>query len=351
MTGATVSHIGNFNDAPSLANTQSLTEGFFALGNLYFYDQEENFLTGQIKGRKKKIKELYVEVDTTAIDYAPIDLHAVPLAGLDTAIIEDHIEESIERQQIATFMEFDDEARDLGEFVVEAVRPEDADKYSAEFHRLDFDKYAKQASNGLTALDILRGRMPNVIIRGVGANTEALLTYNTTIRHPNTNPIVLLDGLPISFSQLRSLPGYMIKKAEVYKGTLEYLKAGRDPREAMRGGVLEFYTRTEEEMQQYFKLVGDKNVKTLPGGFYKTREFFAPRYTSDMPENPVPDKRMLIHWAPMISTNADGRAELSFFNADLPTTIDVEIQGLSVNGLAGVGKHSYQVKARPSASK
>ncbi len=351
VKGATVSHIGTFNEMPSLANTESLNEGFFVLGNLYFYDQEENYLQGRIKGRKKKMKELFVEVDTNAIDYAQINLHTVPVAGLDTTVIEDHIEKSIERQQIATFMEFDDEARDLGVFVVEDYRPDEIDKYGAEYHQLDFDKYAQQASYGATAMDILRSRMPNVIIRGIGASMQPILTYNTTIRYPNLNPLIMLDGLPINIYELRALPAYRVKKAEVYKGTQEYLKAGRKPDEAMRGGVLEFTTRTEEEILEYFRMIGDKDVKSLPGGFYKSRDFFAPRYGGDIPDNPVPDKRMLIHWAPMVTTNAEGKAQLSFFNADLATTIDIEVQGLSLKGQVGVGKHSYQVKQRSIASK
>jgi len=351
VVGGDISHIGKFNNRPSLASTESLTDGFFALSGLYFYDDEENYLQGRKKRRKKKLKELYVEVDTTAIDIAPVQLQSIPLAGLDTTIIEDHIAKSIERQQIATFMDFDDEARDLGEVVVEGVRSDERDKYSTEFHRLDFDQYAKQASNGVTAMEILKGRLPNVIIRGIGPSREAVLTYNTTIRNPNTNPIILLDGLPIAMSQLRGIPAYKIKKAEVYKGSLEYLKAGRDPREAMRGGVLEFYTRTEEELLTYFKLAGDKDVKSLPGGLYHSRTFFAPRYVEDLPDNPVPDKRMLIHWEPLVQTDAEGRAQLSFFNADLPTTIVIELQGLSDKGVPGVGKHEYQVILRPSASK
>lgn len=349
VKGGHIAHMGSFNGIPSIANVQSLDEGFFVIGNLYFYDREENYLKGELKssGKKKKPKELFVEIDTTERAYPPTAVVQIPRPGLSPEVIQDHIEKSIERQEALVNFEFAEKARNLGEVVVEGTRMEDSEKYGQQYSSLDFDNYVQFTQNGENALQLVNFRLPNVQMRGHGATWQPVLTYNTTIRNPNLNPVVLLDGLPITFAQLRALPAARIKKAEVYRGTQEYLKAGREIGDVMRGGVLEFTSRTDEEMLAYYKLLGSKNAKTLPGGLYKTREFFSTGYGPKAPQNPLPDKRMVIHWAPMIETDANGEARLSFFNGDLETTIQLDIQGLSLQGLPGMAKASYRVKKKP----
>lgn len=344
LKGGNISHMGSFDSKPSIASTQSLDEGFFVMGNLYFYENEENYLKGEVIGRRKKIKEAFVEIDTTAREFPSLSVRKIPLEGLSTAVIEDHIEKSIERQEALIKFEFAEKARDLGEVVVEGTRMEESEKFGQQYSALDFDDYLKFTQNGENALQLVNGRLPNVQMRGHGASWQPILTYNTTIRAPNLNPLVLLDGMPITFAQLRALPAARIKKAEVYRGTQELLKAGREAGDVMRGGVLEFTSRTDEEMLEYYKRIGSKNAKTLPGGLYKAREFFAPRYSSATPQNPLPDKRMVIHWAPMITTNANGEASLTFFNGDLESTIRIDLQGISTQGSPGVGIATYEVK-------
>ncbi|MCE7995024.1 MAG: hypothetical protein HEP71_23805 [Roseivirga sp.] len=344
LKGGSISHIGSFEGKPSIAGTQSLKDGFFIMGKLYFYENEENYLKGEVMGRRRKVREVFVEIDTTAREYPSPTVRKIPLQGQSTGVIEDHIEKSIERQEALIKFEFAEKARDLGEVVVEGTRAEDSEKFGQQYSALDFDDYLKFTQNGENALQLVNGRLPNVQMRGHGVSWQPILTYNTTIRAPNLNPLVLLDGMPITFAQLRALPAARIKKAEVYRGTKQLLEAGREAGDVMRGGVLEFTSRTDEEMLEYYKRIGSNNAKTLPGGLYKTREFFAPRYISSTPQNPLPDKRMVIHWAPMIETNTDGEASLTFFNGDLETTIRIDLQGISSDGSPGVGKTTYRVK-------
>ncbi|GAB5524736.1 MAG: hypothetical protein Roseis2KO_26080 [Roseivirga sp.] len=346
VKGGSISHIGSFEGQPSIAGTQSLNEGFFIMGKLYFYENEENYLRGEVKksGKKKKMKELFVEIDTTERMFPEISLTHIPVMGLAAEVVEDHLEKSIERQQALIQFEFAEKARDLGEVVVEGTRMEDTEKFGQQYSALDFDDYIEFTQHGANALQLVNGRLPNVQMRGHGASWQPILTYNTTIRAPNLNPLVLLDGMPITFAQLRALPAARIKKAEVYRGTQELLKAGREAGDVMRGGVLEFTSRTDEEMLEYYRKLGSKNAKTLPGGLYKTREFFSPRYSPTEPQNLMPDKRMVIHWAPMITTDANGEAQLSFFNGDLETTIQLDLQGISLEGKPGMAKVTYEVK-------
>ena len=74
----------------------------------------------------------------------------------------------------------------------------------------------------------------------------------------------------------------------------------------------------------------------MPGFFY------APNYSK---ENPVEeDERITIHWAPFIKTDENGKARISFYNADPKTKIKLNVQGLTATGIPVFATGSYDVK-------
>jgi hypothetical protein len=78
-------------------------------------------------------------------------------------------------------------------------------------------------------------------------------------------------------------------------------------------------------------------------GFYKAREFYAPRY--DYIDNRTrPDLRSTIHWLPEITTDKDGNASFDFYNADSIGQYQVIIEGITNDGNAGAAKFAYEVK-------
>lgn len=77
-------------------------------------------------------------------------------------------------------------------------------------------------------------------------------------------------------------------------------------------------------------------------GYYETKTFYAPTYLLAN-ERLKKDMRTTIYWEPNITTNENGEATLSFYNADPSSTIKVSVQGLSNKGLI-TGETQYQVK-------
>jgi hypothetical protein len=96
-------------------------------------------------------------------------------------------------------------------------------------------------------------------------------------------------------------------------------------------------------MVEYFRAIGDKRVNELLGGYYKSRVYHGPKYFPYKPEHEIPDNRVLVHWQPLIETDENGEAQFTFFNADLATTIDLKVEGISLNGTPGLGRNSYTV--------
>ena len=79
-------------------------------------------------------------------------------------------------------------------------------------------------------------------------------------------------------------------------------------------------------------------------GYYEARSFYSPNYQS--PEKSKPDERTTIYWAPNITTNKNGEAAMSFYNADPATTIKVDVQGLTDKGIPIAAVAGYEVKER-----
>ena len=79
-------------------------------------------------------------------------------------------------------------------------------------------------------------------------------------------------------------------------------------------------------------------------GYYQARTFYTPKYDIKKPEYEKPDLRTTIHWEPNVVTDEDGKATISFFNADSKTIVKVNVEGIAEPGIPLAGKTSYEVK-------
>ncbi|MCP6374053.1 hypothetical protein NL455_29670, partial [Klebsiella pneumoniae] len=57
-----------------------------------------------------------------------------------------------------------------------------------------------------------------------------------------------------------------------------------------------------------------------------------------------PDFRPLIYWNPSVTTNAEGKAQVTFYNADNTGTYEVKIEGISDEGIPGATHARYEVQ-------
>lgn len=327
-----VTHMSTYNDVPSLASAGSFEDGFFVLGGLNYYEGEENFLEAKAKKGKK---ELYVELDTLSFSFPKIaNAQSIISENIEKAILAENLEKSIEREYIKSLYDTDDEVRDLGEFVVEGskVGKEDQKQFE-EFNLIDDPFRTKYAAN---ALDVIKFQMPGVRVSTSAGQIMGLSVYR------NSNPLILLDGIPSDLAQIRSIPARFILKVETYLSSMEATKWATDPG-MPQPEVIAFFTRDQDNMLEYFRAIGDKRVNELPGGYYKSRVYHGPKYFPYLPEHEIPDNRVLIHWQPLIKTDAKGEAQVTFFNADLASTIDIKVEGISLDGALGIGERSYKV--------
>lgn len=91
---------------------------------------------------------------------------------------------------------------------------------------------------------------------------------------------------------------------------------------------------TEEELLKKFNLARIKGYDTF-------REFYQPDY--DKEENPLPDFRNTLLWAPSIITNEHGEATVEFFCSDINTGFIGVVEGVGGEGLIGQKEFRFNV--------
>jgi hypothetical protein len=70
-----------------------------------------------------------------------------------------------------------------------------------------------------------------------------------------------------------------------------------------------------------------------PAGFYKAREFYAPRYNVS---TAAATSRGIVYWNPNVVTDKDGNAMFNFTGANAPGTYNVIVEG--IDGAGNIGR-------------
>lgn len=106
-------------------------------------------------------------------------------------------------------------------------------------------------------------------------------------------------------------------------------------------GIRDFFLiNLELKWGNYDQQLSKINVDVT--GYYQGRIFYSPDYSNE--DISKEDNRVTIHWEPFIKTDENGKATISFYNADPKSRIKVDVQGLTVNGIPVVAAIKYEVK-------
>ena len=84
-------------------------------------------------------------------------------------------------------------------------------------------------------------------------------------------------------------------------------------------------------------------VTTEVNGYYEARNFYAPAHPAP-DDDARPDLRTTLYWEPYITTDEDGKATVTFYNADPATTIGIDVEGLTDNGIPLTGTTKYEIR-------
>lgn len=189
-----------------------------------------------------------------------------------------------------------------------------------------------------TVFDMLQSGIPGVSVAGSWPDVTIQIRGGTSLFQKVNEPLFVLDGVTTSKEIIATVPVNDVESIDVLKGTSAVMY-GSDG----AGGVIAVYTkRGDSDLSQN---EGNSKVKLEKiAGYSIEREFYAPKYDVDRPENNRPDYRSTIFWAPMVKTDKEGKAKISFYNTDAKTTVTIRVEGLTLSGQPGSTKLNYEVR-------
>lgn len=209
---------------------------------------------------------------------------------------------------------------------------------------------------GTNVLKFLKGRLPGVLISdndvastieirtvtmstatlGDGEDTGGFLPLSSVINSNPDNPMLFLDNVPVTIEIIAGLPASIIERVEVFKGP-DAVAFGAN---GVKGAMM-FFTKPGVSAFGYIKTKGIQAFTV--DGYHVSKDFYVPKYDASYQETGVPDYRIAIHWQPVVKTNEEGEAIVTFYNSDDRNTIKVLLEGISLDGTPGIGSHEYQV--------
>ncbi len=138
------------------------------------------------------------------------------------------------------------------------------------------------------------------------------------------------------FNVLNQLTQNDILAVAILDGNQGYERFGV---EAYYGAIL-LYIRPEAISQSLIK----KNMAIF-GNFVKARQFAKPIYdTEEQIKTVGDDKRITLHWEPLLETDENGKAEVSFYTGDIPGKKQIVVQGFDEEGNLYYQTGSFVVK-------
>ena len=172
-----------------------------------------------------------------------------------------------------------------------------------------------EESNAIDIFHLLMG------VAGVNVSGEQI-----TIRDNPGPPLILVDDLEVEVSELSFIPIQEVKEVEIAKGPEAAIFGFR----GANGAIMVTTKRGEPSRPP----APSFNIKTVtPLGYQITKEFYTPKYeTIEEIRNPKPDLRSNIYWNPSVKTDKTGKASISFYTADTPSTYSIILEGITTDG-------------------
>lgn len=192
------------------------------------------------------------------------------------------------------------------------------------------------SAGAMSIFDILQGRVAGVTVTGSGFNRTVQIRGSANFSGV-VEPLFVLDGMPVDKSTIMNIPPVDVEAIDVLKGASAAIYGSRGG-----GGVIAILTKRGGSNYDWTKDITPGTLLTKLMGYSPVREFYSPRYDKPAPEHERPDYRPTVFWGPMVQTDKEGKAKVTFFTSDAQTTLNLRVEGMTPNGLFGAA--SGQVK-------
>jgi TonB-dependent SusC/RagA subfamily outer membrane receptor len=228
----------------------------------------------------------------------------------------------------------------LQEVVVKAKKFEEPDPrkiYGRASNTIKVDNVL--CAGATNVFQMIQGRVAGVQVSSNGSGGYSVLIRGVSSFTGSNEPLYLLDGMPVDADAFASISPCDVENIDVLKGAEASIFGSR-----ASTGVISILTKRGGNNYDYSKdpVSGVTIQKRM--GYNVAREFYAPKYDIAIPDHVRPDFRSTLHWQPNVRTDAGGKASLTYWNTDAKATMRIIAEGVSTQGLVGVGKAEYGVK-------
>jgi TonB-dependent SusC/RagA subfamily outer membrane receptor len=170
---------------------------------------------------------------------------------------------------------------------------------------------------------VLQARVPGVTVKGTPPSMSITLRAGGAA---SGSPLLLIDGTPVDADAVSSLNPSDVESVDVLRGPSAAVFGSRG-----QNGVIAIYTKRGQGISTSI----DRNKHIKYHGFYAAREFYSPQYDVPSEFDSRPDLRTTLYWNPLIETDEQGKAQVSFFTSDVVADYEVIVQGISYTGYPG----------------
>lgn len=179
------------------------------------------------------------------------------------------------------------------------------------------------------------------IFQAISGKIMGVRTTESSITIRGQTPLLLRDGIPARLEDILSLPTYMVDRVDVLNWSPLF---GKSQEDGVTGanGVINFITKTGAINYSEKPLFYSTSLNL--NGFDAPRIFYSPKYNTPQTSAFMPDTRSTIYWEPNIITGDNNNVMLSYFNADKTTTVEINIEGITSEGIPVTGKTRYEVR-------
>jgi hypothetical protein len=188
-----------------------------------------------------------------------------------------------------------------------------------------------------TVEEVLREYVPEVGLHRAEGQLKLRVSDWNQMKYLEGEPLILLDGIPVSHRQILAYDPLKIRKLEVV--TNRYIKG-----KFVFDGIVSFtsYHGNMEDLR-----LDSKTIILDYEGMQMEREFYSPKYlTEQQRSSRLPDFRTLLQWTPDIRTDRSGNAQLEFYTSDIKGNYIAVIQGIDEGGNAGSYYLNFEVKGK-----
>lgn len=312
---------------PLLVNGVAGIDGEFSIPNLDFW----GMATVSLKGLGLKVKDRDASIILRNISAPMVGTQAVPLSAV--SIAKDDIANYLTKMEVRQRVTAALKAKTLDETgtPTKTEKPK-FDNRRSTYGTPDFTyKVTEGISDGINDFyQLISGRLPGVNVTGTRILIRGISSFNAS-----TDPLFLIDGVTADASAVASIPIKQIEAIDVLKGPSTSTFGSRGAT-----GVINVLTKRLNNTNPT-----DDAANGRVKGYSLVKEFYAPRYEAPKRLNAIPDYRSTIYWNPMIQTDVNGKAKVTFWNSDENnTTFRIAIEGATPKGQLGVGTKTYSVK-------